>query len=132
MQKGIGLPDDAVRELIHRHQQGDHGEIGRLKDVELDDDRRWAPPAFGRLAMNAAAIEEGAGLVHSVFNVQVPRYTGGMYPRLEDEPGRAQLVTHTPKARVITNAGPLDPLAFWSHADVISGSRWPGLRGGPA
>jgi acetoacetate decarboxylase len=47
------------------------------------------------------------------------------------EPGRAQLITHQPKARHITNAGPLDPEAFWPHADVISGSRWPGLRGGP-
>lgn len=47
------------------------------------------------------------------------------------EPGSAQLVTHQPKARHITNAGPLDPTAFWPHADVISGSRWPGLRGGP-
>jgi acetoacetate decarboxylase len=46
-------------------------------------------------------------------------------------PTRAQLVTQQPKARVITNAGPLDPEAFWPHADVIGGSRWPGLRGGP-
>jgi Acetoacetate decarboxylase (ADC) len=46
-------------------------------------------------------------------------------------PGRAQLVTHRPKARHITNAGPIDPDAFWPHADVISGSRWPGHRGGP-
>jgi hypothetical protein len=46
-------------------------------------------------------------------------------------PGRAQLLTHQPKARVITNAGPLDPDAFWPHADVIGGSRWPGERGGP-
>jgi Acetoacetate decarboxylase (ADC) len=46
-------------------------------------------------------------------------------------PGRAQLVTHQPKARVITNAGRLDPDSFWPHADVIGGSRWPGLRGGP-
>jgi acetoacetate decarboxylase len=47
------------------------------------------------------------------------------------EPGRAQLVTHRPKARVITNAGPLDPQAFWPFVDVIGGSRWPGERGGP-
>jgi acetoacetate decarboxylase len=47
------------------------------------------------------------------------------------EPGRAQLVTHQPKARHITNAGPLDPDAFWPHVDVVSGSRWPGFRGGP-
>jgi acetoacetate decarboxylase len=46
-------------------------------------------------------------------------------------PGRARLVTHRPKARHITNAGPIDPDAFWPHADVISGSRWPGHRGGP-
>ena len=43
----------------------------------------------------------------------------------------ATLVTHQPKARVITNAGPLDPDAFWPFADVIGGSRWPGERGGP-
>ncbi len=43
----------------------------------------------------------------------------------------AQLVTHTMKARSITNAGPLDPDAFWPYADVIGGSRWPGDRGGP-
>ena len=28
-------------------------------------------------------------------------------------------------------AGKPDPAAFWPHADVISGSRWPGHRGGP-
>ena len=44
-------------------------------------------------------------------------------------PGRAQLVTHRPKARRITDAGPLDPDAFWPFADVIGGSRWPGRRG---
>lgn len=46
-------------------------------------------------------------------------------------PGRAQLVTHRPTARRITDAGPLDPDAFWPFADVIGGSRWPGQRGGP-
>ena len=43
----------------------------------------------------------------------------------------AQLVTHQAKARSITNAGPLDPDAFWPHADTIGASRWPGTRGGP-
>ena len=43
----------------------------------------------------------------------------------------AQLVSHRMKARAITNAGPLDPEAFWAHADVIGGSRWPGTNGGP-
>lgn len=46
-------------------------------------------------------------------------------------PTRGQLVTHQPKARQITDGGPLDPAAFWPHVDVISGSRWPGHRGGP-
>ncbi len=46
-------------------------------------------------------------------------------------PGTAHLVTHRPKARTITNAGPIDGAAFWPFADVISGSRWPGDRGGP-
>ncbi len=43
----------------------------------------------------------------------------------------ARLVTSRMKARKITNAGPLDPIAFWPHADTIGGSRWPGDRGGP-
>jgi acetoacetate decarboxylase len=46
-------------------------------------------------------------------------------------PVRAQLITHQPLARDITDAGPLDPAAFWPFVDVISGSRWPGHRGGP-
>ena len=43
----------------------------------------------------------------------------------------AQLVTQKAKARHISNAGPLDPEAFWPHADVIGGSRWPGAHGAP-
>ncbi len=43
----------------------------------------------------------------------------------------AQLVTHQAKARNISNAGPLDPDAFWPHVDTIGASRWPGTRGGP-
>lgn len=43
----------------------------------------------------------------------------------------AELTTSRHKAREITNAGPLDPIAFWPYADVIGGSRWPGERGGP-
>ena len=48
-----------------------------------------------------------------------------------DEVVSTRLVTNAMKARSITNAGPLDPDAFWPHADVIGGSRWPGERGGP-
>jgi acetoacetate decarboxylase len=33
--------------------------------------------------------------------------------------------------REITLQGKLDGEAFWPHADVISGSRWPGTHGGP-
>jgi len=43
----------------------------------------------------------------------------------------ASLVTVTQPSRSITLAGPLDPIAFWPHADTIGGSRWPGERGGP-
>ena len=43
----------------------------------------------------------------------------------------ATLVQHQQTKREITLAGPLDPIAFWPHADVIGGSRWPGERGGP-
>ena len=43
----------------------------------------------------------------------------------------ASLVTQDFSHREITNAGPLDPIAFWPHADTIGGSRWPGERGGP-
>jgi acetoacetate decarboxylase len=43
----------------------------------------------------------------------------------------AALVRSEQTRREITLAGPLDPIAFWPYADVISGSRWPGERGGP-
>lgn len=43
----------------------------------------------------------------------------------------AELVTARHSLREITNAGPLDPDAFWPHADTIGGSRWPGRDGGP-
>ncbi|NNE73324.1 MAG: acetoacetate decarboxylase family protein [Acidimicrobiales bacterium] len=43
----------------------------------------------------------------------------------------ADLVTTSFHEREITNAGPLDPTAFWPFVDTIGGSRWPGERGGP-
>jgi len=43
----------------------------------------------------------------------------------------ARLVSPIHLHREITLAGPLDPIAFWPHADTIGGSRWPGDRGGP-
>ena len=43
----------------------------------------------------------------------------------------AELWTPIFKGREITLAGKLDPDAFWPHADVIGGSRWPGENGGP-
>lgn len=43
----------------------------------------------------------------------------------------AELVTSRFSARSIAPAGPLDPVAFWPHADTIGGSRWPGHRGAP-
>ncbi|MBW2267431.1 MAG: acetoacetate decarboxylase family protein [Deltaproteobacteria bacterium] len=43
----------------------------------------------------------------------------------------ANLVTGIHKSREITLEGALDPDAFWPYADVIGGSRWPGVRGGP-
>ncbi len=46
-------------------------------------------------------------------------------------PATAELVTTRHTARDITLAGPLDPDAFWPHADTIGGSRWPGDRGAP-
>jgi acetoacetate decarboxylase len=43
----------------------------------------------------------------------------------------AELVTMRHTGRSIALAGPLDPDAFWPHADTIGGSRWPGEHGGP-
>jgi acetoacetate decarboxylase len=46
-------------------------------------------------------------------------------------PASARLWTPTFLGRDITLGAPLDPDAFWPHADTISGSRWPGTSGGP-
>ena len=43
----------------------------------------------------------------------------------------AILDTPTWLGREITLENPLDPDAFWPHADTIGGSRWPGQMGGP-
>lgn len=43
----------------------------------------------------------------------------------------AELVTTRHTAREIKLDEPLDPDAFWPHADTIGGSRWPGERGAP-
>ena len=57
-------------------------------------------------------------------------------PIAERLPLREQVAVHLQKtqmdyaARSLTLAGPLDPLAFWSHADTIGGSRWPGMWAG--
>lgn len=43
----------------------------------------------------------------------------------------AELLGSRFTARTITLDGSLDPEAFWTHADTIGGSRWPGSSGGP-
>jgi acetoacetate decarboxylase len=43
----------------------------------------------------------------------------------------AKLATKMFQDRVITLEGPLNPDAFWDHADTVGGSRWPGTNGGP-
>lgn len=55
-------------------------------------------------------------------------YTELLPPR---GPATAELVTSRLTDREISVAGPLDPDAFWPHADTIGGSRWPGFRGAP-
>jgi acetoacetate decarboxylase len=55
-------------------------------------------------------------------------YTELLPQRSEAE---AELVTMRHTGRSIALDEPLDPEAFWPHADTIGGSRWPGLRGGP-
>jgi acetoacetate decarboxylase len=58
-------------------------------------------------------------------------------PLVELLPMREQVAVHLQKAqmdfstRSLTLAGQLDPVAFWPYADTISGSRWPGMMGGP-
>jgi len=47
---------------------GDHGDVGFSKDVELDDDMRFSPYTFDQLTVNAAAIERQSGLVTSIFS----------------------------------------------------------------
>jgi acetoacetate decarboxylase len=50
-------------------------------------------------------------------------------------PMREQLSAHLwwpeYRSREITLAGELDPKGFWPFVDTISGSRWPGVFGGP-
>ena len=81
----------------------------------------------GRLVavLNGRALHEKSRRAEQVAADPVARY----FPIVEQL--SAQLVTNRMIGRQITNAGPLDPDAFWPSADVIGGSRWPGTRGGP-
>lgn len=68
--RGVGkLPvgPEELREYIARHANGDWGANGRLDDVDLDDDKRWAPVLFGVSVENAVSVEAGQGLVQSVY-----------------------------------------------------------------
>jgi acetoacetate decarboxylase len=81
--------------------------------------------------------------VHSVHEVTHEETLDGLLTLLDspwdpytellplEEVISASLVTTTHKLREISLEGPLDPIAFWPHADTIGGSRWPGQSGGP-
>jgi len=65
---GPGPARDDLRPFLKRHAQGDYGDRGKLAEVELNDDAREFPGAFGGAVMNAVSIERGFGLVWSTYS----------------------------------------------------------------
>jgi len=59
-----------VLDALSRHDSGDWGLIGKLSDVTLDDDKRFAPELYPRAVRNAGAIEAKDGLVVSRYSLQ--------------------------------------------------------------
>ena len=71
-----GLAFDVVRDLLRRHIAGDFGSRGRLADVKLDDDRRFAPEMFDVATRNAYALETGYGVIISEYPIYDPADMG--------------------------------------------------------
>jgi hypothetical protein len=63
----VNLNDDALRELLKLHANGQWGLNGKLADVVLDDDMKWCPAIFSVAVCNAVAVERGVGAVCSVY-----------------------------------------------------------------
>jgi hypothetical protein len=59
-----------LRECLVRHGAGDWGEHGRLEDVELNADHRFAPFLFSMGVQNAVACEQRAGPIISRWPVE--------------------------------------------------------------
>ena len=65
----LELGIDATREYLTQHATGQWGSFGRLEDVTLDDDSRFAPVAFSTATENAWCIERGSGIVRSCYPI---------------------------------------------------------------
>lgn len=65
----LDLGPDRTREYLTQHATGQWGTVGRIEDVVLDDESRFAPVAFGTATENAWCIECGWGIVRSSFPI---------------------------------------------------------------
>lgn len=73
----LGFNAEFLEPLLRRHAAGDWGIIGRLDDVEVGDDERIVPEAFGPEVRNAVALDRRAGVVRSVYAVAIAQQSGG-------------------------------------------------------
>lgn len=67
----LGFNAEFLEPLLRRHAAGDWGVIGRLDDVEIGDDERLLPEAFGPEVRNAVALDRRRGMVRSVYAVAI-------------------------------------------------------------
>jgi len=66
-----GFSLESVRAFLDRHQAGDFGLTGSLKDAVLTDDLRFAPELADNPARAALALEQGYGVIKSHYPLDV-------------------------------------------------------------
>jgi hypothetical protein len=59
-----------ILECLRKHGSGNHGDYGRLEDIELTEEMRFCPLLHGPLARNKASFESDRGLVQSCYTAR--------------------------------------------------------------
>jgi hypothetical protein len=81
-----------ARRYLARALGGGLGEHGQVSDVELDDDMRWCPFAYGATVQAAVAIERKQGVVTVTYPVVLDKTRGTEYMKVISLVGRERLV----------------------------------------
>ena len=108
----------------------------KIQELRVLDVATRANKQYKEAVANHKDGENGVFTAREMLEAQNLALAVKEHPLASKLPIREQLSAHLWWPifldRQITLAGPLDPKGFLPFVDVISGSRWPGVNGGPA